>query len=145
VDLDGITTIYVPEDAVRQNDAPVGEVQIFMEKHLAFIGDPPEAMSIRWARNYMGCASKRTDEYISIATYGEWRAVQGEAKIRLLIKAPGDVRIVPCPGFSGENSQAHQGKSAEKVKEGYWFGPASPGEGWESIPSVPDPHRTAGS
>jgi hypothetical protein len=148
VDLGTAKKIALPDNAVVRKTAEAGQVRLFMKKTLAFGGHPPEAMSIRGARKNMGCAVKVEGETLVVATYGEWDShIEGGTDLRLVAVVPDGIEVVQRAGLSGQDSvgQEWHGKYLTKPKDaqgGYWYGPASPAEGWSAVPDVPDSGRT---
>jgi hypothetical protein len=138
--------IIVPHTAAVRQDGDAGKLQIFMKKTLSFYGHLPESMSIRQARKNMGCAVQMEKDALVVATFGEWHSKEGGADMKLLIVVPQGIEIEQRAGLSGVSSIGREWKgkyltNPVEVKEGYWYGPATPGEGWEAIASVPDHER----
>ncbi len=68
--------------------------------------------------------------------------------MELLIRVPEGIKVQKQKGLSGLQSSAvkkPQGylTKPESVKEGYWYGPASPSDEWVELPDQPDPDETA--
>jgi hypothetical protein len=148
IELGDFTRVILPDDAAVRHEGEAKKLQIYMKKTLGFVGHPPEAMSIRQARNYMGCAVQVEKTALVIATFGEWDShIEGGARIKVLFVVPKGVEIEKRSKLSGENSvcsRAWEGGYLTKpveVKEGYWYGPASPAEGWKAVKAVPDLER----
>jgi hypothetical protein len=136
--------LVVPKDAAVEEGAPAGRVEVFMKKTLAFGGHPPERMSIRLARNHMGVGCKTEGGKVILATYGEWDSqIEGGAFLELLVRVPEGVTVERRADLSGPESVGREWhaeyltKPAE-AKEGYWYGPASPGPGWQALRGEPD-------
>ena len=72
LDLGKYKKVVLPDKATVLQEGDGAKLQIFMKKTLHFLGHPPEAMSIRQARKYMGCAVKAEKDAQIIATFGEW-------------------------------------------------------------------------
>lgn len=148
IELDNYTQVVIPDDAVVRYGSEPKKLQIHMKKMLGFAGHPPEAMSIKQARNHMGCAIQVEKAALVIATFGEWDShIEGGASMKVVFVVPKGVEVEKRAKLSGEDSvcsRAWEGglltKPAE-VKEGYWYGPASPGQGWKAIKAVPDLER----
>jgi hypothetical protein len=149
VDLDKYKKVILPDDAaVRRGQGT--KLQIFMRKTLAFGGHPPEAMSIRTSRKNMGCAVKAEADALVVATFGEWDShIEGGARMRLVAVVPEGIEVDQKPGLSGPKSAGREWHGQyltkpKEVKEGYWYGPASPADGWTGVPDIPDSDRKAG-
>jgi hypothetical protein len=148
VDLGGAKSVVLPHNAVVRRNDDGGVIHLFMEKKLSFGGHPPEPMSIRDARKNMGCAIKSDGESVVVATFGEWDSrIEGGASMKLVVVVPEGVKVEQIKGLSGPDSVAHKsdGKWLAKppdAKGGYWYGPASPTEGWTAVPESTDPART---
>ncbi len=148
IKIGNYTKVILPDDAAVRHDGEQKTLQIYMKKTLSFGGHPPEPISIKQARRYMGCAVQTEKTALVVATYGEWHSIEGGARMRLLLVVPKEVEIEKRPRLSGEKSIGgdwngiYLTKPVE-VKEGYWYGPASPGAGWEAVPAVPDLERRA--
>jgi hypothetical protein len=148
VDLEKYKKVVIPDQATLRHQGEGGKLQIFTEKSLKFFGHPPEPMSIRTARKNMGTAVMHEGDALVVATFGEWSSKEGGAAMRLVIVVPRGVEVELRPGLSGPNSAGQQWNwdyltKPKEVKEGYWYGPASPADGWTAIPDVPDPERRA--
>lgn len=149
VDLGSAKMLVLPDDAVVRRSADAGKVELFMKKTLAFGGHPPERMSIRDARKNMGCAVKQEVGALVIATFGEWDShIEGGTFMRVIAVIPEGMELEQRKGLSGENSAGREWNGQwltkpKDVKRGYWYGPASPADGWTAIPDVPDRDRMA--
>jgi hypothetical protein len=149
VDLGDAKKLILPHDAAVRRVREPGEVVYFMKKTLSFHGHPPEPMSVRDARKHMGCAVKREGDDLLLATFGEWDShIEGGAHVKLVVYVPDGIDVEQRKGLSGGNSAARKwdGQYLTKPKDakgGYWYGPASPSDGWAAVPDVPDPGRTA--
>jgi hypothetical protein len=141
--------VVLPDNATVRRAGEAGKVQLFMAKTLAFVGHPPEAMNLQGARKNMGCAIRADGDAFVVATYGEWDSrKEGGASMKLVVVVPDGVEVEQRKGLSGPDSTGRewQGQYLTKPKDaqgGYWYGPASPAEGWTALPAVPDPERTA--
>jgi hypothetical protein len=150
VDLGNARKVVLPHDVVVRRTSAATEVRLFMKKTLAFGGHPPERMSIRDARKNMGCAGKSEGDALLVATYGEWDSrIEGGADMKLVVVVPEDVEVEQRKGLSGPDSagQEWHGQYLTRPKAahgGWWYGPASPADGWTAVPDVPDADRTAG-
>jgi hypothetical protein len=149
LDVGSIKKILLPHDALVRRTPQAVPIQVFMKKSMSFHGHPPESMSIRHARKNMGCAVKRDGQGLVLATFGEWDShIEGGTRMKLVVAVPEGIEVEQKEGLSGEDSagQEWHGTYITKprdAKGGYWYGPASPAEGWEALPDVPDPDRTA--
>jgi hypothetical protein len=148
VELGDFATVILPDNATVRQEGEGKKLQIYMKKTLGFAGHPPEPMSIKHARNHMGCAVQVEKAALVIATFGEWDShIEGGARMKVLFVVPKGVEIQERPKLSGEDSicsPAWKGGYLTKpveVKEGYWYGPASPAEGWKAVKAVPDLER----
>jgi hypothetical protein len=68
--------------------------------------------------------------------------------MKLVAVVPDVCEVEQRKGLSGEDSSGrewdgHYLTKPKDAKDGYWYGPASPAEGWTAVPAVPDPERTA--
>jgi hypothetical protein len=68
--------------------------------------------------------------------------------MKLIALVSADVAVERRKGLSGPESTGHNmhadyRTSPNHPPDGYWYGPASPADGWTAIPTVPDPTRTA--
>jgi hypothetical protein len=150
VDLGKANKVVLPDSAVVRRAGEAGKLQLFMAKTLSFAGHPPEPMSIREARKNMGCAVRMEGVSLGIATYGEWDSrKEGGAHMKLIAMVPEGVEVEQRKGLSGPDSAGREwhGQYLTKPKDaqgGWWYGPASPADGWVAVPAAPDPERTAG-
>lgn len=149
VDLGSAKTLVLPDDAVVRRSGEPGKIHLFMKKTLAFAGHPPESMSIRDARKNMGCAVKVEANALVVATFGEWDSqIEGGAHMRLVAVVSEGVQVEQRKELSGPDSAGREwhGQYLTRPKDakgGYWYGPASPADGWTALPAIPDPDRTA--
>jgi len=149
VDLWSANKVVLPDTATIRRAGEAGKVELFMAKSLSFCGHPPEPMSIHGARKNMGCAVRSEGDALVVATFGEWDSrIEGGASMKLVAVVPHQVKVERRRGLSGPDSAGHErgGQNPTKPKnapDGYWYGPASPAEGWTMVPTVPDPERTA--
>jgi hypothetical protein len=150
VDMAPYEKVVVPTEAVVQRSKDDQRLQIFMQKTLSFAGHPTEPISIRTARKNMGCAVKAEQEALVVATFGEWDSrIEGGANIRVVLIVPAGIEVERRAQLSGPKSDGHEWHGQyltkpKEVEEGYWYGPATPADGWRAIPDVPDPERRAG-
>jgi hypothetical protein len=150
LDLAPYKVVVLPDDAEVREGAPDRQLQLFMRKVLAFGGHPPERMSVRGARKNMGCAVRAQGDTLTVATFGEWDShIEGGAFMGLLVVVPEGVEVRRQERLSGGDSAGREwhGEYLTKpkdAKDGYWYGPASPADGWSAVPDVPDPARHAG-
>jgi hypothetical protein len=118
-----------------------------MAKRLTFFGHPPEPVTLRGARKYMGCAVKNESDALVIATHGEWDSrKEGRADMRLVTIVPEDMQLEQRTELSGPDSAAtgpDRGFGAGHDEDGCWYTPKTPANGWTAVPDVPDPDRTA--
>ncbi len=149
LDTEKYKKVILPDTAEIRREEKGTELQVFMKKTLGFAGHPPEAMSIRTARKHMGCAVREEDGSLVLATFGEWDShIEGGAQMGIEVHIPEGVAMEQRAGLSGERSAGREWHGAyltkpKEVKDGWWYGPASPAEGWQAIPDVPDPGRRA--
>lgn len=146
----GTKKIVLPENAIVRRSGQTTEVEVFLAKHLAFVGHPGKRLSVRDARREMGCAMKFEDGALTIATFGEWDShVEGGASMKLVFVVPEAVVVETRAGLSGERSAAMQPHRGIVLTESTtapgrsWYGPTSREGSWAAIPTVPDPQRTA--
>ena len=141
-------TVVLPDTAAVRRTAEAGPVRLFMAKRLTFVGHPPEPMGIRSGRKNMGCAVKAEGNALVIATFGEWDShIECGAGLTLVAIVPAGLGVERRAGLSGEGAAARgrPGRDPTKppgAKGGYWYGPATPADGWKAVPDQPDPNRT---
>jgi hypothetical protein len=141
------TKIVLPDDASVGNGNGGEMLTIYMTKSLGFVGHPGEIMSIKIARNYMGCAVKVENDALVFATFGEWDShIEGGASMSIRFVVPKGIKVEQRAKLSGEDSAGREwhGQYLSKpseVKEGMWYGPATPANGWKGVPFVADPER----
>jgi hypothetical protein len=137
--------MVLPDNAIVRRGAEIGKIQLFMAKRVAFFGHPPEPVTLKGARKYMGCATKMENNALVVATWGEWNShKEGNAGISLVAIIPESMECEQRTGLSGEESAARgQRQLPDAGDAGYWYAPLSPAEGWTALPDHPDPHRTA--
>jgi hypothetical protein len=136
-----VKTLIVPDNATVERIDSKGEIELYIKRTQGFHGHPPEPMPLKAIRKKMGCATRMEAGKATIATFGEFSTKEGGASLKLLIRVPKALSVETKEGLSGANS-AGQGKQEADKKDGYWYGPTAPGEGWKAIPTEPDPKRT---
>jgi len=140
--------LILPKNAAIRAEGEVDELQVYMRKTLSFAGHPPEPMSIRTARKNMGCAVKSEGDALILATFGEWDSrIEGGANMRVVCVVPQGIAVEKRSGLSGTDSSGQEWggeylSKPKEVKEGYWYGPAIPADGWKAVPAIADPKRT---
>jgi hypothetical protein len=150
IEIEHYKKVILPDSAEVRHEGKENKIQVFLKKHMHFGGHPPKSMSIRTERKDMGCAVKEEDDVTLVfATFGEWNShKEGGSQIAILILVPEGIDVEQRSGLSGESSAGRvwHGQYLTKpknVQEGWWYGPASPAEGWKAIPDVPDRGRHA--
>lgn len=148
LELGDAKKLVLPNDATvrRLDDAPnPRQVELLMRKTLAFDGSATTQMSIRHVRDRMGCAVKREDDTVMLATFGEWTLrAEGGAHLRLVALVPAGVELERRNGLSGPESAATDRGGLVLDADGE--GPAEHvhaadglAEGWRPLPDRPDP------
>ena len=147
VDLGATRKVVLPRDAIVRRTAQTGKLQLFMAKRLSFNGFPPEPMTRRGVRKYMGCAVKNESGTLVVATHGEWHShIEGLADMRLVAIVPKAVQCEHRTGLSGPDRVATERKrdfAGGHDQDGYWYTSASLAKGWTAVTDIPDPDRTA--
>jgi hypothetical protein len=131
VDLGTYRKVVVPDNASVWGVDRGEPLQLLMEKRLSYMGHPGEPMSIRAMRSQMGCATRREEEALLIATFGEWSSKEGGARMRVTVLVPDGVVVVKRRGLSGPES-AGRGVELHGLAKG-----------WTPVPDIPDPERKA--
>jgi hypothetical protein len=150
LDVSPYKVLVLPDDAEVRQGAPDKALQIFMRKVLAYHGHPSERMSVSGERKNMGCAVNAEGDMLTVATFGEWDShEEGGALMGLLFIVPEGVEVRRQAGLSGEHSAGREWHGVyltkpKDAKGGYWYGPASPADGWSAVPDIPDTERRAG-
>jgi hypothetical protein len=148
LNLSECRALIVPANADVQVDQFGKSIKVYLEKRLDFHGYPPLKMTIRSARENMGCATRIEGEVATLGTFGEWDTIEGGSRIRLLIVVPSDIKVQYLPILSGPESivqrwhDKYLSKPTKRVKD-HWYGPASPSLEWTVIRCAPDILRTA--
>jgi hypothetical protein len=148
VSLEGYDAVAVAESARVTQEGDGQQLQLFMAKRLSFGGHPPEPIRLRYVRKNMGCATKPDGRTLMITAFGGFDTKEGGAYMDLLVIVPKGVRVerraMPPPPTANATAggQWYLTKPRE-VKVGYWYGPASPPDGWVAVPDVPDTDRRA--
>jgi hypothetical protein len=148
VDLGSAKRIVLPNDAVVRRTGKSEKVQLFVKKTLAYAGHPGEPMSIREARNNMGCAVKVEGDTLVVATVGEWDSfIEGGGHIRLVAVVPEGVELELRKGLSGPTSDGQEWDRKRPpglrgMRGVASYKPVSLEKGWTAVPDVPDPNRT---
>jgi len=135
---DAITNIILPKSAKIIEGGKEEKLSIRIKRVIGFMGHPPDEVSPRIARKYMGCAYKFEGNELVLATYGEWSSIEGGAYIELEIELPKKLKLEKREDLSGYNSIAAGYSRRPKNMEGHWYGSNKPKEGWIKIDSYPD-------
>jgi len=146
VEIGNSKRIVLPDDTMIRRVGDPGKIQLYMAKTLGFVGHPPAKMNMHSARRYMGCAIRREDDNLYIATFGEWDSKkEGGARLKLVAIVPKDAQIEVRKKLSGPESiaQEHTVPKLAALTNGWWYGPVSPVQGWTAIVAIPDPQRMA--
>jgi hypothetical protein len=133
LDLAGRTRLVVPDNAEVLRGAAGGTTRVYLKKTLGFGGHPPEPMSIRTVRKYMGCATKAEGEALVLGTFGEWKSKEGGSRIKLVVVVPAGVEVEKVAGLSGPESAARPPVG----------GPYLTKPRWTVVPVEPDPDHRA--
>jgi hypothetical protein len=136
--VDDAQIVVIPDTATFERGVADGRVEVFMEKH-AVKGTFPRPTSdehIRDMRTCMGCVWRMEEGKLFLASYGEWSGMELEGDERLLFRFPDRLKIEARAGLSGATSV----KGFDRFRQS----PREPGvDGWQAIPTQPDPARTA--
>jgi hypothetical protein len=144
IDGHGVANVFLPSNASVQRTPGAQSIQLFMAKELSFYGHPPEPITLRTVRAYMGCAIKRESQALLVATYGEWSSIEGGSSLRLLAVVPDGIEVVLRDGLAGTESLANQVPGLhDGGPEGYWYATKVPAWGWTALPCKPDPKKGA--
>jgi hypothetical protein len=145
IDWQGVAKVVLPRNASVRKTPGTQSIQLFMAKELGFYGHPPEPITLRTVRAYMGCAIKRDSQALLVATFGEWSTIEGGSTLCLVAVVPDGVEVVQRDGLAGTESLANQVPGLHRGgEEGYWYATRVPAMGWKGLPSKPDPKKTAG-
>lgn len=144
VEVQGVSKVVFPKDAiVRRTHAP-GAIQLFMAKQLRFFGHPPAPIKLQSAHAYLGCAIRKDSQTLLVATYGDWGSKEGGAAIHLLALVPEGLPVEQRRDLSGPHSLANQGAEPPGAgPDGYWYGARAPAKEWTALASSPDPDKIA--
>lgn len=113
-----------------------GLIRVYLEKSMSFGGHPPEKMDIRTGRNLMGCAYRREDDRLTLASFGEWSNFEGGARVRLLVEVPETAKVV--------TSNEDAGGFPSSLSTGpFWYSATAPRQGWSRLADRADPDMTA--
>lgn len=139
LNVDATQTIVVPDSAIVERGAQAGRMELYLAKGKweGAQGPPPSDAHIRELRTTMGCVKRTEKGKLVIAVYGEWGMMESAAEMRvLLIRVPNGQPVETRAGLSGTVGVKGVNRLSKSTRE--------PGEdGWEAIPTTPDPDRTA--
>src|SRR5262249_21307570 len=143
VDMGNRKKLVVPTSFEVVRGGKGAKVQLLMKKTLAFHWRPPEPMSIRTARGYIACAVEHEGEAHGLASFGEWGSKEGGAYIKVVAIVPEDLQVEAAEQSSREhdgdgNQNGGYLTKPKEVTDGYWYGAASPSDGWTRISNEPD-------
>jgi hypothetical protein len=134
LNVDATQTIVVPNSAIVEHGAQARRVELYLAKQMVDESDD----HIRELRTTMGCVKRMEQGKLVLGVYGEWGMMESAAGMRvLLIRVPNGQPVETRAGLSGTVGVKGVHRLSRSTRE--------PGEdGWETIPSEPDPKRTAG-
>jgi hypothetical protein len=112
IDLTEIDRLIVPHDAAIVRVAERGKLSIHIRRRVATFSP----VSVKNARDFMGCAERRDGRTLTLATFGGWSSKEGEASIQVRLLVPEEIEIV-----------------GERVQIGHAV------EGWTRVAEAPDP------
>jgi hypothetical protein len=102
---EGVREVILPDDAQVRQDGPAGRLVLSMEKSLEVEGSEAGFDDIDWRRHQMGVASRRDDNRLELATFGEFSdPVKGQARIRLSVRLSEGIAVTRSADHSGPNS-----------------------------------------
>jgi hypothetical protein len=144
IDLGAVKHLTVPADAEVVQEGTGTTVRLFTRKTLSFAGHPPEKMHIRTARNNLGIATQGLADGLVIGTFGEFWTKEGGAQLKLRVVVPQGIAVEKRTGLSGDSSKVHAGSGVKPrdPKNGYWYGPTGPSDGWTIMKTMADGERT---
>jgi len=130
--------VVLPDTATVERGAADGHLEVYMRKRTSEGGFPRPTSDahIREMRTYMGCVWRVEEGKLVIASYGEWSMLEQGADERLLIRVADHQAIETRPGLSGDQPVKGFDRFNRSTREAGM-------DGWEAIPSQPDPARTA--
>jgi len=146
-DLGTAKRLAVPADAeVMQGTGTGATIHFFTQKTLSFGGHPPEKMHIRTARNNLGIATQVDGDALVVGTFGEFSTKEGGASLKLRLVVPQGIAVEKRTDLSGHASKVHSGLGVKPrdPKNGYWYGPTGPSDGWTLVKTMADTNRTLG-
>ncbi len=144
IDGHGVAKVVLPSNASVQKMPGLQSIQLFMAKELSFYGHPPVPITLRTVRSYMGCATQRDSRALLVATYGEWRSIEGGSSLHLVAIVPDGIEVVQRDGLASQESSANQVPGLHTGgPEGYWYATHVPAMGWTALATKPDPEQTA--
>jgi hypothetical protein len=121
--------VAVSDDTPVWRGAAPGRVEVYLEKDFLGMYYPRDrvAEEIRRECGRLGCARKAEAGAVALARYGDW-VIHGQrsATVRLLVRVADDARVEKRPGLSVWSLERPVLAA-----------------GWQPVPSVPDPDRTA--
>ena len=144
-DLGTVKRLAVPDNAeVMQGTGTGTTIHFFTQKTLSFGGHPPEKMHIRTARNNLGIATQAVADGLIVGTFGEFWTKEGGAQLKLRVVVPQGIAVEKRTGLSGDSSKVHSapGVKPRDPKNGYWYGPTGPSDGWTIMKTMADGERT---
>lgn len=102
-----VRTLHVPDDAKVELVPGEGQIEIYLQKVLAYTGLAP-AMSIVDHRHRLGIAYQHDRALLTLATHGVWsRHNAGGPEIRVLLRVPVGLEVEHRPMLSGRHSEAN--------------------------------------
>jgi hypothetical protein len=137
IDLGSAESLVVPEGTIVLPVAGGGagnRIQVYIQKRLAWSGHPAIPTDIRIERGRMGCAYRRDDTVMTLATFGSWYSkAEGGAYVTFAVEVPKDIKVEFKKGLSGLDSPVEiQEPIFDSLQSRPWHG------GWQRVKDQPD-------
>ncbi|HVT81196.1 MAG TPA: hypothetical protein VHM90_11120 [Phycisphaerae bacterium] len=134
IDVGTAARVVVPEGTVVRETAGDRRVHIYLQKRLAWHGQPLIPTDIHYERHKMGSAYRREGDALILGTYGEWDSkAEGGAYVRLAVDVPAGMKVEMRKGLSGMESPVLVG---EPIFDSLQSRPFA--AGWYQIKDQPD-------
>lgn len=137
--------IVAPARARVLPTGDAGRITIRMAKTLGFMGHPPSRVTVADCRKSMGCAWRSEAGKLRLATFGEWRTMEGGASLALEILVPEGVRVERDSSYEMDRDQVTSISQleAQGTANDRWYSLENSSERWLPVPDEPDRERAS--
>eukprot|EP01084_Bolivina_argentea_P107571 192337_1 len=110
-------------------------IEIYVQKSLGFHGHPPASIDMRVCHKNMGIASHEENSKLFIGSFGEWRNMEGAARVNLIFLIPKHIKYETSNRLAGDYNIVN---GEGEMFGGWWYGATNCGTEWNKIEEQAD-------